>query len=51
MEKKLHAKEFHDVYFSPVIISVMKQMGMRWEGDVARMEGIRRVYTVLVRLP
>jgi hypothetical protein len=33
--KKLHNKEFHDLYSSPSIIRIIKSRRMRWAGHVA----------------
>jgi hypothetical protein len=35
--RKLHNKELHDLYSSPSIIIIIKSLGMRWAGHVARM--------------
>jgi hypothetical protein len=37
--RKLHDKEFHDLYSSPSIIRIIKSKRMRWAGHVARMGG------------
>jgi hypothetical protein len=46
--KKLHNVELNNLYFSPNIVRVIKSRRMRWAGHVARMEGGRDVYRVLV---
>ena len=35
--RKLHNKEFNDLYCLPKIFRVIKSRRMRWEGHVARM--------------
>jgi hypothetical protein len=42
--RKLHNEELNDLYFSPIIVRVIKLRRMRWTGHVARM-GERRGYT------
>jgi hypothetical protein len=37
--RKLHNKEFHDLYSSPSINRIIKSRKMRWAGHVARMGG------------
>jgi hypothetical protein len=37
--RKLHNDEFHNLYFSPTIIRMIKSRRMRWAGHVARMGG------------
>jgi hypothetical protein len=49
--RKLHSGELHNVYSSPDIIRQIKSKRMRWAGHVARMEGGRNVYRILVRMP
>jgi hypothetical protein len=49
--RKLHNKEFRDLYFSPCIIRIIKSRRMRWEGHVARMEEKRNAYRLLVVKP
>jgi hypothetical protein len=34
--RKLHNKEFRDLYFSPSIIRIFKPRRIRWAGNVAR---------------
>jgi hypothetical protein len=46
--RKLHNDEFHNLYYSPNIVRVIKSRWMRWEGHVARMGEGRCVYRVLV---
>ena len=36
--RRLHNKEFYDLYSSPHFIRVMKYRRMRWAGHVARLE-------------
>jgi hypothetical protein len=35
--RKLHNKEFHNLYYSPSIIRINKSRRMRWAGYYARM--------------
>jgi hypothetical protein len=35
--RKLHNEEFHNLYFSPSIIRMIKSRRMRWAGHAARM--------------
>jgi hypothetical protein len=46
--KKLHNKEFHDLYSSP---SIIKSRRMRWTGHVARMGRKRNAYRLLEGKP
>jgi hypothetical protein len=49
--RKLDNKELHNLYSSPNVITVIKSRRMRWAGQVALMEEMRNVYTVLVGNP
>jgi len=49
--RKIHNKEFHDLYFSFKIFWVIKSRRMRWAGHVARMGKRRGVNRVLVGKP
>jgi hypothetical protein len=42
----LHDAEFHSLYFSPNIVTVIKSRRMRWAGHVARMGEGRGAYRV-----
>jgi hypothetical protein len=44
-------EEFHDQYYSPNIVRVIKSRRMKWAGHVARMSEERGVCRVLVRKP
>jgi hypothetical protein len=46
--RKLHSEELHNLYSSPNIIRQIKSRRMRWAGNVACMEVVRKVYRVLV---
>jgi hypothetical protein len=46
--RRLHNEEFHNLYASLNIITVMKSRSMR---IVARMGGTRNAYKVLIRKP
>jgi len=35
--RRLHNEELNDLYFSPIIVRVIKSRRMRWAGHVARM--------------
>jgi hypothetical protein len=49
--RKLHNEEFHNLYFSPSIIRMMKSRRMSWAGLVAPMEEKRNIYGILVGKP
>jgi hypothetical protein len=49
--RKLHNEEFHNLYFLPSIIRMIKSMRMRWAGHVARMGEKRNAYRILVGKP
>jgi hypothetical protein len=49
--RKLHNAELHNLYSSSNIVREIKSRRMRWAGHVARMEGGRGVYKVLVGRP
>ena len=49
--RKLHNEELNDLYSTPNTVRVIKLRRMRWAGHVARMEGGRGVYKVLVGKP
>jgi hypothetical protein len=49
--RKLHNKEFHDLYSSPSIIRIIKSQRMRWAGSVARIGEKRNAYRLLVGKP
>jgi hypothetical protein len=49
--RKLHNKEFNDLYCSPNIVRLIKSRRMRWAGHVAHIEESRGVYRVLVGKP
>jgi hypothetical protein len=49
--RKLHNEKFHNLYYSPIIIRIIKSRKTRWAGHVARMEGKRNVYRLLVEKP
>jgi hypothetical protein len=44
--RKLHNKEFHDLYSSPSIIRIIKSRRMRLAGHVARMGKKRHAYRI-----
>ena len=47
--RKQHNEELNDLYFSPIVVQVIKSRRMRWAGHVARMGQRRGLYRVLVR--
>jgi hypothetical protein len=49
--RRLHNKEFNDLYSSPNIIRVIKARRMRWAGHVAHMGEKRGAYGILVGRP
>jgi hypothetical protein len=49
--RKLHNEELHGMYYSPIIVRVIKLRRMKWAGHVAWMEEERGVYRVLVGKP
>jgi hypothetical protein len=49
--RRLHNEELNDLYSSPNITRVIKSRTMRWAGRVARMEGRRCSYRILVGRP
>jgi len=49
--RKLHNKELNDLYFSPIIVRVIKSRIIRWEGHVASMWKRRGVCGVLMGKP
>jgi hypothetical protein len=42
--RRLHGKELHALYASPIIIRVIKSRRLRWAGHVARMRPWRGAY-------
>ena len=40
--RKLHNEELNVLYCSPNIVRVIKSIGIRWAGHVARMGGVER---------
>jgi hypothetical protein len=49
--RKIHNKEFNDLYSSPNIFRVIKSRMMEWAGHIARMGERRGVYRGLVGKP
>jgi hypothetical protein len=49
--RKLHNKDFHDLYSSPNITRIIKERRIRWAGNVARIVEKRNVYRLLVGKP
>jgi hypothetical protein len=45
--RKLHNKEFHNLYSSPSIVRIIKLRRMRWAGHVAQMGEKRNMYRLL----
>jgi hypothetical protein len=50
-ELLLHNEEFHSLYSSPSIITMIKSRRMRWAGQVARKTEKRNAYRILVGNP
>jgi hypothetical protein len=48
---KFYNAELNDLYSSPTIVRVIKNIRMRWAGHVARLGERRGVYRVLVGKP
>jgi hypothetical protein len=48
---KLHSEELRDLFSSPSVIRIIKSRMMRWAEHVARMEGKRNAYRLLVGKP
>jgi hypothetical protein len=46
--RKLHNKEYHNLYSFPSIIRMIKSRRMRWAWHVARMGEKRNTYRILV---
>ena len=42
--RRLHNEEFHSLYRSPNIVSLIKSRRLRWAGHVAKMEEGRRAF-------
>jgi hypothetical protein len=49
--RKQHNKELNDLYFSPIIVRVIKSRIIRWAGHLASIWKRRGVYGVLVGKP
>ena len=49
--RKLHNEELNDLFFSPIIVRVIKSRRMRWARSVARMGESVGVYMALVGKP
>jgi hypothetical protein len=49
--RKLYNEDLHDMYSSPSIIRIIKEMRMRWAGHVGRMGDKRNAYLLLVGMP
>jgi hypothetical protein len=49
--RKLHNEELHNLYSSPIIITIIKTRRMKWVEHVARMGEKRNVYRLLVGKP
>jgi hypothetical protein len=46
--KRLHNKELHSLYRSPIRFRVIKSRRLRWAGHVARMEIGRSIFKILI---
>jgi hypothetical protein len=49
--RKLRNEELHNLHSSPSKIRIIKSRRMRWAGHVARMEGKRSAYRILLGKP
>jgi hypothetical protein len=49
--RKVHNKEFHNLYSSPSIIRIIKSRRMRWAGHTARLGEKRNMFRLLVVKP
>jgi hypothetical protein len=49
--RELHYEKLHNLYFSPIIIRMIKSSRMRWAEHVARMGEQRNVYGTSVGKP
>jgi hypothetical protein len=49
--RRLHNEEFHSLYRSPNIVSVIKSRRLRWAGRVPKMEVGRIVFKILTGRP
>jgi len=49
--RKLHNEEMNDLYFSPIIVRLIKSRRMRWAGHIACMGERKGLYRVLVGKP
>ena len=49
--RRLHNKEFHSLYHSHNIVSMIKFRRLRWAGHVARMEEGRSAFKILTGTP
>jgi hypothetical protein len=49
--RKLHNKELHDLYSSPIIIRIIKSRRMRWADHISRTGEKRNTYRLLVGKP
>ena len=49
--RRLHNEEFHSLYRSPNIVSVIKSRRLRWEGHVVRVEEDRSAFKILACEP
>ena len=49
--RRLYKEELHDLYSSPIIISVIKSRRMKWAGQVASIRVSKGAYRVLAGKP
>jgi hypothetical protein len=50
-KRRLHNEEFHSLYRSPKLFSIIKSRRLRWAGRVARMEEGRSAFKILTGKP
>ena len=49
--RRFHNEELHGLYRSPNIVRVIKSRRLRWAGNVARKEEVRRAFKILTGKP
>jgi hypothetical protein len=49
--RKICTEELHNLHSSPNMIMMIREMRMRWAGNVARMGEMRKGYKVLIGRP
>jgi hypothetical protein len=49
--RKLHSEELHNLYYSPILIRMMKSRKMRWAGHATCVRGKKNACRILVEKP